>query len=96
MAGSDRAAAAVRPAPGLPADGFAFRSDLDRRAYEAGVEAIRAAIASGDIYQANLTRRLATPFDGDPWPLYRAPADRRPLAVLGVSGPRSGAAHERA
>ena len=23
------------------------------------------------IYQANLTRRLATPFDGDPWPLYR-------------------------
>ena len=28
-------------------------------------------IARGDIYQANLTRRLETPFDGDPWPLYR-------------------------
>ena len=26
---------------------------------------------SGDLYQANLTRRLETPFDGDPWPLYR-------------------------
>ena len=44
---------------------------LDRRAYEAGVERIREHIARGDIYQANLTRRLETPFDGDPWPLYR-------------------------
>jgi len=48
-----------------------FRSGLERRAYEAGVEAIRDAIASGEIYQANLTRRLEAPFDGDPWPLYR-------------------------
>ena len=37
----------------------------------AGVEAVRDAIAAGDIYQANLTRRLEAPFDGDPWPLYR-------------------------
>ena len=29
------------------------------------------AIAHGDIYQANLTRRLEAPFGGDPWPLYR-------------------------
>jgi len=48
-----------------------FRSSLSRAAYEAGVETIRDRIAGGDIYQANLTRRLATPFDGDPWPLYR-------------------------
>src|SRR4029078_10672885 len=32
---------------------------------------IRERIAGGQIYQANLTRRLATRFDGDPWPLYR-------------------------
>ena len=51
--------------------GLRFRSSLDRRAYEAGVEAIRSFVARGDIYQANLTRRLATPFSGDPWPLYR-------------------------
>jgi para-aminobenzoate synthetase component 1 len=51
--------------------GLRFRSSLDRPAYEAGVDAIRAFIARGDIYQANLTRRLATPFSGDPWPLYR-------------------------
>ena len=36
-----------------------------------GVERIREHIAHGDIYQANLTRRLETPFDGDPWDLYR-------------------------
>lgn len=59
-------------AESLPADGFSFTSSLDRAAYEAGVEQVRAAIARGDIYQANLTRRLATPFGGDPWPLYRA------------------------
>jgi para-aminobenzoate synthetase component I len=48
-----------------------FTSSLDRRAYEDGVEAIREWIARGDLYQANLTRRLTTPFDEDPWPLYR-------------------------
>ncbi len=48
-----------------------FRSSLDRPAYEAGVEAVRSFVARGDIYQANLTRRLETPFSGDPWPLYR-------------------------
>jgi len=48
-----------------------FTSSLDRRDYESGVEAVRQRIARGDIYQANLTRRLATPFNDDPWPLYR-------------------------
>ncbi len=48
-----------------------FRSGLSRRAYEAGVETVRQHIAAGDIYQANLTRRLETPFDGDPWARYR-------------------------
>ncbi len=50
----------------------AFVSRLDRSAFEAGVEAIRDAIARGEIYQACLSRRLETPFAGDPWPLYRA------------------------
>jgi para-aminobenzoate synthetase component I len=48
-----------------------FRSGLDRRAYETGVERIRQDIADGELYQANLTRRLEAPFDGDPWDLYR-------------------------
>ena len=50
---------------------FELRSGLDRAAYEAGVEAVRTWIAEGEIYQANLTRRLETPFRGDPWLLYR-------------------------
>ena len=50
---------------------LAFRSRLDRREYEAGVDQIRDHIARGDIYQANLTRRLEAAFDGDPWPVYR-------------------------
>jgi para-aminobenzoate synthetase component I len=54
-----------------PPPTFAFRSSLDRAAYEAGVRAIRDHIADGDLYQANLTRRQETSFDGDPWPLYR-------------------------
>ena len=64
-------AAELSPVGAAPDDGIGFVSSLDRAAYEAGVESIRDRIARGDLYQANLTRRLAAPFDGDPWPLYR-------------------------
>ena len=50
---------------------LSFRSSLSRAGYEAGVRRIRDHIAHGDIYQANLTRRLETPYDGDPWDRYR-------------------------
>ncbi len=63
-----------RPSPrpaSHAAEPAAFRYCLDRAAYQAGVERVREHIARGDLYQANLTRRLETPFDGDPWPLYR-------------------------
>jgi para-aminobenzoate synthetase component 1 len=79
-AGLDRRLAALRDlatvapsveGPAAPTPALVFRSGLSRAAYEAGVEAIRDAIARGEIYQANLTRRLEAPFDGDPWPLYR-------------------------
>jgi para-aminobenzoate synthetase component 1 len=51
--------------------GLDFVSNLDRASFERRVEAIRDAIAEGEIYQANLTRRLQVPFEGDPWPLFR-------------------------
>jgi para-aminobenzoate synthetase component 1 len=57
----------VRPVsawPGSPWCGpapDAWRSSLDRPAFEAGVRAIRSAIAAGDVYQVNLTRRLSAP-----------------------------------
>ena len=67
-----RLTSATHPtAEAVPAGPFVFRSGLDRPAYEAGVSRIRDHIARGDLYQANLTRRLETSFDGDPWPLYR-------------------------
>jgi para-aminobenzoate synthetase component 1 len=48
-----------------------FESGIDRAGFEAMVESVRAAIARGEIYQANVARRLEAPFAGDPWPLYR-------------------------
>jgi para-aminobenzoate synthetase component 1 len=48
-----------RPWPGVDED--AWSSSLDQTAYEHGVGAIRAAIAAGDVYQVNLTRRLEAP-----------------------------------
>jgi len=50
---------------------LSFRSGLGRAQYEAGVQTVRDHIALGDIYQANLTRRLEAPFKDDPWELYR-------------------------
>jgi para-aminobenzoate synthetase component I len=54
-----------------PPAALEMRSGLSRAAYEAGVTSIRHSIADGEIYQANLSRRLEAPFRGDPWPLYR-------------------------
>jgi len=65
------ATAVERAAPGDAGDALRFRSSLSRPAFEAGVERVRRHIARGDIYQANLTRRLESPFEGDPWALYR-------------------------
>jgi para-aminobenzoate synthetase component 1 len=48
-----------------------FVSGLERSAYQRAVEAVRQRIATGEIYQANMTRRLETPFAGSPWARYR-------------------------
>jgi para-aminobenzoate synthetase component 1 len=50
---------------------LAFVSRTDRPAWIEQVRALRAAIGRGEIYQANLARRLEAAFDGDPWPLFR-------------------------
>ena len=59
----DRVRAAVpwpgQPWTGPPASGWS--SSLDRKAYCAGVTAIREAIAEGDVYQVNLCRVLSAP-----------------------------------
>ena len=48
-----------------------FVSDTDRATFEAMVERVREEIARGEIYQANVARRLVAAFDGDPWLVYR-------------------------
>jgi para-aminobenzoate synthetase component 1 len=47
--------------------------------YAAAVEAVRAAIAAGDVYQVNLVQHLSAPFAGDPAGLAAALAPLRPL-----------------
>ncbi len=64
-------AAAIIGEDGTAPSTFTFHSGLTRSEYESGVQAVRGYIERGDIYQANLTRRLETPFEGDPWELYR-------------------------
>ena len=59
------------PAPSPDGGPLRFRSSRTRADYMAGVEAVRRHIAAGEIYQANLTRRLEAAWDGEPWPLYR-------------------------
>ena len=48
-----------------------FVSGTTRTQWAERVEAVRAAIAAGEIYQANLARRLEAPFAADPWPVFR-------------------------
>ena len=48
-----------------------FVSGTSHAAWIAGVESVRDAIARGEIYQANLARRLEASFGGDPWPVFR-------------------------
>ncbi|HMG40624.1 MAG TPA: anthranilate synthase component I family protein [Acidimicrobiales bacterium] len=63
----------ARPWPGPPWRGphpDSWVSSLDEGKFCAGVESIRESIAAGDVYQVNLTRRLAAPLpdhgDGEP------------------------------
>jgi para-aminobenzoate synthetase component I len=54
--------------------------------YAAAVEAVREAIARGDVYQVNLVQHLAAPFAGDPRALAAALAPLRPLHPRPLAG----------
>jgi para-aminobenzoate synthetase component 1 len=51
----------------------------DDDGYAAAIEAVRAAIARGDVYQVNLVQHLSAPFAGSPEMLAAALAPLRPL-----------------
>lgn len=72
----------ARPWPGAPWAGpdlHTWTSSLDERAFTSAVVAIRAAIARGDVYQVNLTRRLSTPLPPAP------PGGSTDVAALGAA-----------
>jgi anthranilate/para-aminobenzoate synthase component I len=54
--------------------------------YSTAVEAVREAIAAGDVYQVNLVQHLSAPFSGDPAGLASALAPLRPLAPRPLLG----------
>jgi para-aminobenzoate synthetase component I len=59
------------PAVDTPPPPGRFLTITDRPDWIRSVEEIRSAIGRGEIYQANLSRRLETEWRGAPWPLYR-------------------------
>ncbi len=74
----------VRPAPEerSAAGRFAigeWERTWDDDDYEEAVEAVRDAIARGDVYQVNLVQHLSAPFRGDPAGLAAALSPLRPL-----------------
>jgi para-aminobenzoate synthetase component I len=69
----------------LPRPG-AWERSWDDDGYAAAIEAVRAAIARGDVYQVNLVQHLSTPFGGDPAALAAALAPLLPLQGAPLSG----------
>jgi para-aminobenzoate synthetase component I len=85
------AAVRVRPADELPPAAGSYEVGTwertwDDASYAAAVEAVREAIAAGDVYQVNLVQHLSAPFRGDPAALARALAPLRPLEPCPLVG----------
>jgi para-aminobenzoate synthetase component I len=59
----------------------------DDEGYAGAIDEVRAAIARGDLYQANLVQHLSAPFAGDPAGLARALARLHPLNPRPFAGP---------
>jgi len=63
-----------------------WRASWSESEYAAAVDAVRAAIAEGDVYQVNIVQHLCAAFDGDPAGLARALAPLRPLEPEPLAG----------
>jgi para-aminobenzoate synthetase component I len=76
-------------APRREGGGFsigAWRRSWSDAEYGEAVSAVRAAIAEGDVYQANLVQHLSAEFEGDPSGLADALAPLRPLESRALVG----------
>jgi para-aminobenzoate synthetase component I len=63
-----------------------FEETWPREEYAAAIDAVRDAIAAGDVYQVNLVQHLSAPFAGDPHGLAAALAPLRPLHARPLVG----------
>ncbi len=59
---------ALAPAP----TGRSLRSTMDRADFERAVEQTKRYVERGDAFQVVISQRLETPFDGDPFAVYRS------------------------
>jgi para-aminobenzoate synthetase component I len=64
-----------------------WEASWDDDGYAAAIEAVRAAIARGDVYQANIVQHLSAPFSGDASGLAGELAHLRPLCPRPFGGP---------
>jgi para-aminobenzoate synthetase component 1 len=74
-----------RPAPGAYEIGT-WEPSRPAAEYADAIEAVRAAIGRGDVYQVNLVQHLSAPFSGDPAGLAAALAPLRPLHPEPLAG----------
>jgi para-aminobenzoate synthetase component 1 len=78
---------ARRPRRARPYELGDWERSWDDDGYAAAIEAVRAAIARGDVYQANLVQHLSAPYAGDPAGLAAALAPLSPLRPRPLAGP---------
>ena len=84
-----RIRSSAEPTPAAGAASFtvgAWRRSWTDAGYAAAIEAVRAAIRRGDVYQVNLVQHLSAPFAGDPSGLAAALAPLRPLCPRPLAG----------
>jgi para-aminobenzoate synthetase component 1 len=77
------------PCANLAQGGFAvgdWEPTWSTEDYAAAVDAVRAAIGRGDVYQANLVQHLSAPFSGEPGALASALEPLRPLHPRPLGG----------
>ncbi|MGB3542814.1 chorismate-binding protein, partial [Rubrivirga sp.] len=67
----------VNAALPLPAEVGALAFGYGREDYQVAIDAVRAHIRAGDVYQINLTAPLRGPFEGDPLALFARLRDRQ-------------------
>ena len=60
----------LSPGPPAPAAGNGFDSNFTPAAFAGAVNRIKEFISAGDIYQANLSQRFRTRYEGDPFRLF--------------------------